>query len=396
MSPEAGAIPRSFAAAEDALHEAATALTGLDDFGDERYREPLRRLLTAYDEESFLTDHGRELVWGMLVHVLSNRARVVRDWNRDPTALDTPIRQPIFVLGLPRTGTTALHHLLAQDGRHQVLEHWLGNAPQRRPPVADWPGNVDHERAVLQLEALYASDPSLRTMHLVTADGPDECRLLFLQTLVDDTYESNATVPSYHRWRLDIDMHWVYEWHRDQLKLIGADDHERRWVLKDPPHMRWLDTLLATYPDACIVQAHRDPGRVVPSLCNMTASFRVAFEGDKAFTTDPDWQVEHYLQGALKTIEVREDADPAQFVDVFFDDLVERPIETVKRIYSHFDIELTGTAERAMQDWYDANRKGSHGEHVYNAEDFGMTADAVRERYAAYIDHFDVPIERTS
>ena len=231
-------------------------------------------------------------------------------------------------------------------------------------------------------------------MHLVTADGPDECRLLFLQTFVDDTLDSNATVPSYHAWRLGIDMRWVYEWHRDQLKLIGAADGDRRWVLKDPPHMRWLDTLLEIYPDACVVQVHRDPGKVVPSLCHMTASFRVAFEGEHAFTPSFDWQIDHYLQGALKTIEVRKTADPRQFIDVYFDDLVARPLETVTAIYDYFDFELTPETVVAMQSWYDANRKGQHGEHVYSAEEFGMTSEDIRDRYSEYITHFGVPVER--
>jgi hypothetical protein len=389
-----GRGPASFCASEGSIREAARKATGLDDFGDPDHEEGLRVLLRAYDAESRLNPFGRMMVTGELTRILKNRLSVEHAWKENPAILDTEIRRPVFILGLPRTGTTALHHLLAQDPRNQVLEYWLAAAPSARPPRGEWERDPRFREALRDLRIMYWLDPSLKAIHLMTADGPEECRHLLQQTFTDDTFECNATLPGYSDWYAGHDMRATYRRHRDLLKLIGSSESERRWVLKYPAHLRHLDALLEIYPDACIVQTHRDPGRVLPSLCSLIAGWRGIYEDDPDRRAIGQWQLELWGATMESALEVRRKGDGARFFDLHFDEIVGDPIGAIRRAYAHFGLDLRAEAEDRMRTWHAENPQGKHGVHRYSAEEFGLSDGRMAERFAPYTEHFGIGPEQ--
>jgi hypothetical protein len=385
-----GAEPRLH---EEALLEAARRATGLDDFGEGPWREAFRVLLAAYDEESRLNPFGRTMVEQELGAVLRNRLAFERAFRDDPALREIAIVRPIFVLGLPRTGTTALHFLLGQDPDRQVLEYWLAAAPGPRPPRERWETDPRFRAAARGLGITYWLDPGLRAIHDLTAEGPDECRHLFLQSFLDHTFDANATIPSYTKYFEAQDMRPAYERHRDLLRWIGSSSPGRQWVLKYPAHMRNLATLLDVYPDACIVQTHRDPAKVLPSVCSLVAGWRGIYEDWIDPAAIGRWQLDLYAGWLESAARVRARCDPARFFDLHFRELVSDPLGAIGRLYDHFGLRLTGEAERRMAAWHATNPQGRHGGHRYRAEDYGLSTDAIRERFGDYVERFGVERE---
>jgi len=383
----------SFARAEVSLLEAARKATGLDDFGDMSFLNALRVLLPAYDEEARLSPFGRMMVNQELAGILKSRLCTEHAWKQRPEVLEASIHRPIFILGLPRSGTTALHHLLAQDPGNQVLEYWLGAAPGARPPRGEWADDPRYKQAVRGLRTMYYLDPSLKAIHMMTAEGPDECRHLFLQSFLDHTFDHNATIASYTKWFERQDMRPAYARHRDILKLIGSGQPERRWVLKYPAHMRNLRVLLEIYPDACIVQTHRDPARVLPSVCSLVAGWRGLYEDGVDSHTIGRWQLDFLSEMIEEAMRVREVSKPEQFHDLHFQELVKDPVGALRRMYEYFGFELSAEAERRMQIWHRENPQGKHGGHSYTAEQFGLSQAEMRERFRRYSERFQVTSE---
>jgi hypothetical protein len=382
-----------FVSSIDAMHDAARRATGCDEFGDPAYRAGLHALCEAYDRESKLTATGIALVEQQLLGILKNRLISQRFWTQQPPILAGEIRRPIFILGLPRTGTTALHHLLGQDPGIQVLEYWLAAAPRPRPPRETWEAEPEFARAAAEIAWMYQTDPHLKAIHLMTADGPEECRHLLQQSFTDDTFDCNATIPSYSAWYARHDMRDTYRRHRDLLKLIGSPTPARRWVCKYPVHMGNLPALLEVYPDACIVQCHRDPAKVMPSICSLVAGWRALYEGDIDRRAIADWLVELWSSRLVRCLAIRRERGPAQFLDLNFRDVWADPVAAVRRVYVHFGLALTDEAERRMRRWLENNPREKHGEHRYRAEDFGLSTRGMHDSFAAYMEHFGVERE---
>jgi hypothetical protein len=224
------------------------------------------------------------------------------------------------------------------------------------------------------------------------ADGPEECRHLLAQSFTDDAFEVNATVPSFSEWYQEKDLQETYLRHRKLIQLIGSTDTERRWLLKYPVHMRNLQTLLEVYPDACIVQTHRDPTKVFLSYCSLLAGFRAIYEDDidpKAMT---ERQLELWAAGAESAIECRRERDPAQFFDLHFREFVGDPIGSVKRIYDHFGQELSPEGEQRLAAWQRDNPQHKHGRHDYS-DDMGISHKRILDRFSAYMDYFQMKPE---
>lgn len=379
---------RRFAECEEALHEAARASTGLSDFGDRGYREGLRVLLRSWDEDADLSPVGRAASWELARTALAARLRSEAGWKRHPGCLALPIRRPLFVVGLPRTGSTALHRLLACDPGVQGIELWLARSPKPRPPRADWTRDPDFAELDAALRAQYASQPGLRAIHEMDAGVVDECWRLFHQSFASTTFECLARVSAYSRWWERFDMCAAYRRHRDQLRLLGSREPHRRWVCKDASHLFAVDALLEAYPDACIVQTHRDPARVVPSVCSLNRAFRVGT--DRAFDAEGHGadQLEFWARGVHRALAVRRASDPKRFFDLDFREIDADPFGSVARIYAHFGFEMGPDAERAMRAHCEANPRGRHGAHAYSAGEFGLDPGRIRERFADYLEAF--------
>lgn len=367
------------------LHASATRMTGLDDFGTDDYTEALGVLLESYTRDEDLTPFGSKISRVFLRGALVARLLSEAAWKQHPEHADVAIERPIFVTGLPRTGTTALHRLLTVDPGHQGLEMWLTEMPQPRPPRDTWESNPVFQAIEQQFSQHHIDHPEFMGVHYMSAGEVEECWQLLRQTFKSVSYECLANLPTYSTWLEGQDWTNAYARHKKNLQLIGMPDREKRWVLKNPSHLFALDELMAVYPDALVIQTHRPPRTIVPSVCSLaeqaTEGWSDKFRGEVIGRS----QLDLWARGLEDFTAARAKYDPAQFVDVDYGDFVGDPLGTVEKIYSHFSIPMTEQAHRAMEDMHAESRSGSRKPaHRYTLEEYGLTADEVDARFGDY------------
>ncbi len=369
----------------DELHASATRRTGLDDFGPDDYRDGLSVLLESYATEARLAPLGEKITRASLRGALVARLLSEAGWKQFPGYADVPIERPIFVTGLPRTGTTALHRLLTEDPAHQGLEVWLADVPQPRPARDTWPDNPVYRAIQAGYAKHHVEHPEFMGVHYMSAATVEECWQLLRQSMRSVSYECLAHLPTYSRWLAGQDWTAAYARHKRNLQLIGLRDAGRRWVLKNPSHLFALDALLAAYPDALVVQTHRAPRTAIASMCSLSAQATAGWS--EAFTgrTLGRAQLELWSRGLDTFTAERARHAPAQFFDVAYDELVADPIGTVEAIYRHFGIELTDEARASMDAVHAESVTGSRRPaHRYTLDDFGLTGAEVDEHFDGY------------
>ena len=368
----------------DDLHESASRLVGLDDFGpdDDNYREGLAVILDSYQREAGLTPFGSKICRVYLRGALAARLLAQEGWKQYPRYADVPVERPIFVTGLPRTGTTALHRLLGADPSHQGIQMWLAEYPQPRPQRETWQDNPVFAQLNAQFEQHHVENPEFMGLHFMSADEVEECWQLVRQSLHAVAYETLAHLPTYAQWLAKEDWTPAYRRYRKNLQLIGLNDVGKRWVLKNPSHLHALDALTATFPDALVVQCHRPAETLMASMCSLaehaTEGWSTAYVGA---TIGAD-SLDTWARGLERFNAVRAQHDPAQFYDVDYKDFVADPIGTVEGIYRYFGIELTEPAQLAMQQMHAESKKGPRApKHTYKLEDYGLTTEQVKARF---------------
>jgi hypothetical protein len=372
------------------LHESATRITGLDDFGTDahdHYLDGLRVLLDSYAHEAGLTPVGNKVKRAFLRGALVARLLSQHGWKQHPEYADVPIERPVFVTGLPRTGTTALHRLLTADPRHQGLELWLTEVPQPRPPRESWESDPVFAGLQEGYSRHHVEHPEFLGLHYIAADQPEECWRLLRQSTASVSFESLAHVPAYSRWLDGYDWRPAYERHRANLALIGLPDAGRRWVLKNPSHLFALDALMAVYPDALVVQTHRSPRSAVASACSLSAhatqGWSQVFTGERIGRD----QLDLLGRGVDRFSAQRRSYDPAQFVDVYYDDFVADPAGTVEQVYALLGLPYSNAARTAVARLHEQSTTGERRPaHRYTLSDFGLRAEQVDERFAGYLD----------
>jgi Ni/Co efflux regulator RcnB len=367
------------------LHASASRITGLSDFGADDYTDGLEVLLNSYTSDAALTPLGRRVKRAFLRGALVARLLSEAGWHAHPDYAKVRIDRPVFVTGLPRTGTTALHRMLTADPAHQGLEVWLAEAPQPRPPRETWAGNPAFARIQAGYEKHHISHPEFMGVHFMAADQVEECWQLLRQSMRSVSYECLAHLPAYSSWLRGQDWTSAYRRHQRNLQLIGLPDAGRRWVLKNPSHLFALDALLAVYPDALVIQTHRAPRTAIASVCSLAAQ---AAEGwSTAFTaaTIGRDQLELWARGLEVFTASRARHNPAQFYDVAYADFTADPFGTVAAAYGYFGLPLTGAAADAMRLLVTQSAAGqARPAHRYALADFGLNAEEVDERFAGY------------
>lgn len=364
------------------LHASATKLTGLTDFGPDDYTEALGVLLDSYRDEAGLTELGSKMSRFFLRGTLIARALSEAAWAANPGFAETPVTRPIFVTGLPRTGTTALHRLLAADPANQGLEMWLTDFPQPRPPRESWADNPAYQQIDAGLRQHQVQNPEFMGLHYMSAADVEECWQLLRQSVMSHSYECLAYLPSYSQWLTTQDWTPAYARHRRNLQLIGMND-ARRWVLKNPSHLFCLDALLAVYPDAVVIQTHRDPATVIPSVCSLnehaTRGWSTVFTPEVIGRT----QLDLWSRGLREFTAARARHPEAHFIDIDFADLRSDPVGTVETIYRSIGTDLTPQARAAVLDLDAESRTGARKPtHHYSLADYGLTEDMVAERFS--------------
>jgi hypothetical protein len=366
------------------LHESATRLTGLTDFGADDYTDGLAVILESYAREADLTPLGQKVARVGLRGALAARLLANAGWAGHPEHADVVIERPIFVTGLPRSGTTALHRLLTADPGHQGLELWLAEMPQPRPPRDSWAANPVFQHIQAAYQQHHVEHPEFMGVHYIAADTVEECWQLLRQTLRSVSYECLAYLPTYSAWLKDQDWAGPFTRHRRNLQLIGLYDAGRRWVLKNPSHLFSLDAILDVYPDALIIQTHREPRAVIGSMCSLAAHATDGWSNTFRGKVIGASQLELWASGLEKFAAARSKHDPAQFLDVDYASFTADPIGTVESVYEHFGLDHTGAADDAIRALHAGAAHGdSRPAHRYSLADFGLTGEQVDERFGA-------------
>jgi hypothetical protein len=377
--------PRTDVGTVEDLKASAVKAVGLDDFGtdDDNYVEALSVLLESYRRDADLTALGSKMSRFFLRNALVARLLSEASWKQHPGYVDVPVTAPIFVTGLPRTGTTALHRLLCGDPRHQGLELWLAEFPQPRPPRETWPQNPVFAQLDARFKKAHEENPDYTGLHYMTADEVEECWQLLRQSVHSVSYETLAHVPTYAQWLARQDWAPPYQRHRRNLQLIGLNDPEKRWVLKNPSHLFALDALLATYPDALVIQCHRPAETIMASMCSLAQHTTQGWSNTFVGPTIGADELDTWARGLERFNAVRATQNPAQFCDVDYATLIRDPIGTVANIYQHFGIELSDDARAAIERTDEESKQGPRApKHEYALADYGLTTDQVKERFA--------------
>ena len=376
----------AFEEAGGLLRQIAASLAGSDDFGDEEYQEGLATLLASLDRDADLSEAGRQALAGIILTALAGRLLSEKAFRANPGYRDVELAAPIVILGLPRTGTTALQGMLCADPAHQGLELWLAQSPGPRPPRSAWPGAEGYRRCLAMLAQM---PDEMRAVHPMAADAPDECWNLLRQSFASVTFECVAGVSGYSQWWARHDMRAAYRRWADNLRLIGMREGPRPWVLKDPSHLFAADALLEAVPDALIVMTHRDPAKTVPSVASLNALARATNDrapDDARLGAEQDAL---WLRGIGRMMAVR-DAHPENFMDIHFADFRRAPLDSVRAIYERAGRSLSPGALEAMEAWRRANAAHPH---EYEADRFGLEPAGIRHRYARYMERFGVAEE---
>ncbi|MFZ1862779.1 MAG: sulfotransferase [Polyangiales bacterium] len=381
----------------DGVLAQARRKTGLRDFGDEGFVEPLRVLIDSINREAALNPVGHMIIRGRIVGVLSNKLVAQKTIDRHPEILDIPVEGPVVVAGLARTGTTMLHRLIARDPAIRSLASWeaINPAPSPRRP---WQRKDPRfAQAAAAARGLKYMSPGFFAIHPAEPDAPEEEVILLEQAFLTTTPEAMMNVPTYSRWLEQQDHVPAYQALKRMMQYLQWQrpgiGKPVRWVLKTPHHQEYFDPLLEVFPDATIVHTHRDPLKTSPSLFSMLTHLQMIFSDE----VDPHRVAMHWLRKienmARRSMATRERVHDRGFVDVSYYDLVEDPMAQVARIYEAAGLELTTEAKDAMEASRKVDKQHKYGRHKYSLADFDMTKEDVEPRIAAYRARFNVPYE---
>jgi hypothetical protein len=369
----------------DALCETAMKRLKLSDFGDPAFYEGMHCLLHSIDSDANLNLLGRMLIKKTMVALLQNRLLLTEDRKRRPEVYERPLIPPIIVTGLPRSGTTFLHRLLAEDSTHRAIPFWEAMHPL---PDSDPDRRYETVKKLLDLRIRLA--PELDRKHFIRADTPEECIFLMGMTFVTTMFWIGLPVFEYARWYNTAPRTQAYREYSWLLHVLQDASPTKRLALKAPPHMGALDALYEVVPNAMVVQLLRDPVRAVTSLNSLIYTSHSTLAEKLDVPRMAQTTLEMLEQDVKHNLAFRAAHPEDRICDIYYTDLVADPIATVQRIYAYFDMPWSEDNLRRLQAYISKNPKGRHGSHRYQAEDFGLTDAEIAERFRNYIDHFDL------
>lgn len=378
----------------DSVTAEAMRDTGLSDFGDRSFVQPLEVLLRSLDREAKLHPLGRSIMRGRIVSMLRNRLRIEALYRAHPEIENLSITRPIVIAGLQRTGTTMLHRLLAADPRARALLSWEALHPA--PLAGEGDRGSFHRRAMAKLaeRGLLTLSPDFFAVHPVESESPEEDILLLDHAFYSQAPEATAHVPTYARFVETHDAVPSYRYLARVLKALMWQRSGQFWVLKTPHHLEFLAELLTVFPDALIVQTHRDPQSTMASFCSMVAHGRGVFSNH----VEPREVGRHWLRKVRRMIDrslaVRDAGAASSIVDVSYYDLLADPLAEIRKIYDRAGLTLTPAAESAMRTVATRDVQNRHGKHVYRSRDFGLSRAQIEETFADYRQRFAIRHEK--
>lgn len=378
------------------LSEARRRAGGRSDLGEGQFLLGLERLVDSLEREARLTPIGRLIARERILNSVKNRLDYVGDRELHPEISKERIGKPLIVVGMPRTGSTILHDILAQDPESRAPLTWEVMFPSPPPEPATFETDPRIAACDATFPSVDAQIPAFKAMHPMGARLSQECVSMMADAMVTPLFHNQFRVPTYQDW-VDREADWslVYAFHEAQLQHLQWRVKRDRWVLKTGAHMWGLEHLLARYPDARIVFTHRDPVKSMTSYASLTALVRSMGSSE----VDPveiarDWtaRIKRVLEHAI-AVRAAKRAPAAQFYDMHFQDFVADQFGTIERIYRAFGLPLGDEAARRMQAFIADNPKDKHGIHRYSPEAFGVDPRAIRESFRPYMERFGLEPE---
>ena len=374
----------------DRIEEEARTRTGLEDTGGDHYREGLERLVASMNAEGALTELGEAMLQLRLSTLLAARLGVEATYRQHPEIDAEVIEGPVFVIGLPRTGTTALSRLVAADPRFRSLRTWESAAPVPPPETATEhtdPRIAATEQGIAMMDEAF---PLMQTMHSTAATTATECQDLMGMSFRTAHFDGFARVPSYMAWVVDTDMRETYHYHRRVLRLLQWHCPPTLWHLKTPVHMFALDALVESYPDARFLWSHRDPTEVMGSVCSLIHYTR-SWSSDRDDSVELGaQQLSHWWIAVQRAMEFRERTGDERFADVSFSDLQSHPLESLAGALERIGLPFDKDSRTSVEAWANSHRPGAQGIHTYELSEFGLSPGQIRERFAPYYAAFGI------
>jgi hypothetical protein len=369
------------------------ALRPFPDFGAEKvgFRDALRALTGALDREARLNFVGRIAAQQDTLRLISTHIRIRRELDEHPEIAQQEVRRPLFIVGLPRTGTTILLALLSQDPAHRPLLFWEGfdpvlprSGPDRR-----------RRQAASLIQGFDYLCPSYQSIHPMGGELPEECVLLFMHCFTTPQFDFQYHVPSYIEWLQAKGYAEAYRHYRGQLQLLQLQGATaERWLLKDPAHLFALDNILELFPDACVIQTHRDPLKALASNCSLYAHTRSMFSD----AVDPD-EIGRYVStgtwtAALeRSLRLRQQLPAENFWDLRYADFMRDPITAIEEIYCYFALDLSDSTRDAMRTYLERHPRAGDRVHHYSLEQFGLDPARQRKHFEEYCTRFEIHAE---
>ena len=367
----------------------AQAATSLDDFGDATFREGLEILVAAIDAEARLTESGRAAYEGQLVDFLSNRLQVEHWYRLHPEIDEQQIVAPLIGLGLPRTGSTALSCLLAEDPGARSIRNWEAQTPCPPPQTATQYSDARIEKAQQSMDRRDRMFPRMKTMVPSTATSPTECQTYMAYDFKSQLFQAFVQIPSYVEWlNHKADLVPTYRYVKRVLKLLQWRCPPARWRLKNPSHSLFIDALAEVFPDARFWMTHRDVADVIPSVADLY------YELTKAFASDVDkkWlgsmTADFCELGMRRMMAFRAAGNEHRFFDIYFKPFQQDPWPILAQLYAFLGENLSPRALERMQAWRRDTPRDKHGSHHYDTAEFGLDPDELRRRFAFYSNRF--------
>lgn len=367
--------------------------TGLEDFGDPPIEPALSILTNSLEKEADLHPLGRFLMRGHLLGMLETRLRLAAIWRNQPDSMIKPIEKPVFVTGMPRSGSTFLHEVLAQDPQNRTPRVWetMFPIPAPEPGLSDHHWRIRH--ADMNLWWFRRLAPGADEVYPVRAVTPHECLGIHSYTLMSEEFVAISRVPSYEQFVRATGLHPAYAWEKRFLQHLQSRFPLKRWVLKSPDHLSALEELFSVFPDAMIIQTHRNPIEVLKSSMQLVEVLQGLF-------TRPNRERIQEREGRIlaetmeRSIRFR-DQHPelaGRFLDLNYREIVSDPLATVRRIYQHLDCPLTETALERMRQFV-STRSRYHRKHNPTLAELGFDVSTETRRFQNYCNRFGIPLQ---
>jgi Sulfotransferase family len=375
------------------LLDQARAATGLTHFGDDGFSEGLERLVESADREANLNAAGRAMFDGQCLMLLRHRLQIEDCYARHPEIDGQQIVAPLIVLGLPRTGSSALHCLLAEDPAARVLRSWESMFPCPPPETATQYTDPRIELMQQQMDRRARVTPRMQQMVPSSATSPTEDQLTMAQDFKSQIFQASFRIPSYTRWLVhEADLEPTFIWQKRVMKLLQWHCPPTRWRLKCPTYSLFINAFDRVFPDARYCMTHRDVANVLPSVADLY------FEMNKPNTDVPDkrWMGEVNFEfcdlGMRRMMAFRDAGNEHRFFDIRFAPFQQDPFPTMQRLYDFLGEEFTSEARARMEQWRREQPRDKHGRHEYDAAEFGLDRARIHEHFRFYSDRFEVPL----